>query len=103
MAQGKKAKSGDQWKRFALGAGQTSQVVFRRDRSSDRLCLMFINKLEEGVQSRVLKFADDTKLYSEVTKEEGGEQLQEDLDKCTEWAKQWMRELNVAMCKVRTY
>ena len=33
-----------------------------------------------------LKFADDTKLYTEVTKEEGGEQLQEDLDKCTEWA-----------------
>ena len=29
-------------------------------------------------------FADDTKLYAEVTKEEGGRQLQEDLDKCTE-------------------
>ena len=48
----------------------------------------------------VLKFADDTKLYTEVTNEEGGEQLQEDLDKCTEWAKQWMMEFNVAKCKV---
>ena len=49
------------------------------------LFLMFINDLEDGVQSRVLTFADDTKLYTEVTKEEGGKQLQEDLDKCTEW------------------
>ena len=32
--------------------------------------------------STVLKFANDTNLYTEVTKEEGGEQLQEDLDKC---------------------
>ena len=65
-----------------------------------KLFLMFINDLEDGVQSTVLKFADDTKLYTEVTNEEGGEQLQEDLDKCTEWAKQWMMEFNVAKCKV---
>ena len=51
------------------------------------------------MQSTVLKFADDTKLYTEVTKEEEGEQLQEDLDKCTEWAKQMM-EFNVRKCKV---
>ena len=61
---------------------------------------MFINDLEDGVQSTVLKFADDTKLYTEVTKDEGGEQLQEDLDKCTEWANQWMMEFNVSKCKV---
>ena len=66
------------------------------------LFLMFINDLEDGVQSTVLKFVDDTKLYTEVTKEEGGEQLQEDLDKCTEWANQWMMEFNVAKCKVTT-
>ena len=52
------------------------------------------------MQSTVLKFADDTKLYTEVTKEEGGEQLQEDLDKCTEWAKQCMMEFSVGKCKV---
>ena len=64
------------------------------------LFLMFINDLEEGVQSAVLKFADDTKLYIEVTKEEGGELFQEDLDKCTEWEKHWMMEFNAAKCKV---
>ena len=63
------------------------------------LFLIFINDLEDGAQSTVLKFTDDTKLYTEVTKEEGGEQLQDDLDKCAEWAKQWMMEFNVAKCK----
>ena len=60
--------------------------------------IMLINDLEDGVQSTVLKFADDTKLYTEVTKEEGSEQLQEYLDKCIEWANQWMMEFNVSKC-----
>ena len=65
------------------------------------LFLMFINDMEDDVhQSRVLTFADETKLYTEVTKEVSIEQLQEDLDKCTVWAKHWMMEFNVAKCKV---
>ena len=56
--------------------------------------------MEDDVQSRVLTFADETKLYTEVTKEEGGEQLQEYLNRCTVWAKQWMMEFNMAKCKV---
>ena len=51
------------------------------------LFLVFINDLEDGVQSTVLKFAGDTKPYTEVTNEEGGGHLQEDLDWCTAWAK----------------
>ena len=39
-------------------------------------------------------------VYTEVPKEEGREQLQEHLDKCTKWAKQWMMVFNVAKCKV---
>ena len=58
------------------------------------------NDLGDDVQSKVLKFADDTKLYTEVTKEEGGKQLQDDLDKCTDWAKQWTMDFNVTKCKV---
>ena len=61
---------------------------------------MFNNNLEDCVQSRVFKFADDTKLYTEVTKEEGGKQLQEDQGECTEWVNQWTMELNVAKSKV---
>ena len=38
--------------------------------------------------------------FIELAKEEGGKQLQEYLNKFTEWAKQWMMEFNVTKCKV---
>ena len=84
VARRENAHSGDQWKifgldrRFKLGVPQGSVI-------GPTLFIMFINDLEDGAQSRILKYADDTKLYIRVTKEEGGRQLQEDLDKCTEW------------------
>ena len=53
--------------------------------------------LKDGVQSIQVRGCCT---LTEVPKEEGHEQLQEHIDKCTEWAKQWMMEFNVAKCKV---
>ena len=45
------------------------------------LFLVYINDLEEGVIGKILKFADDTKLFTK-TKEIGNKQnLQDDIDK----------------------
>ena len=45
------------------------------------LFLVYINDLEEGVSGKILKFADDTKLFRKV-KEIGDKQnLQDDIDK----------------------
>ena len=45
------------------------------------LFLVYINYLEEGVAGKLLKFADDTKLFRK-TKENGYKQkLQDDIDK----------------------
>ena len=45
------------------------------------LFLVYINDLEEGVTGRILKFADDTKLFRK-TKEIGDKKnLQDDIDK----------------------
>ena len=98
VARGENAKSGvngrySDWTDVSNGVPQGSVL-------GPNLFLMFINDLENGVQSRVLKFADDTKLYTEVTKDEGGKQLQEDLHKCTDWAKQRMMAFNVAKCNI---
>ena len=50
------------------------------------LFLVYINDLEEGVTGKVLKFADDTKLFRKV-KEIGDKQnLQEDIDKLVKWS-----------------
>ena len=53
------------------------------------LLLVYINDLEEGVTGKILKYADDTKLFRKV-KEIGDKQtLQDDIDKLVKWSEKW--------------
>ena len=53
------------------------------------LFLVYINDLEEGVTGKILKFADDTKLFTK-TKEIGDKKnVQEDIDKLVKWSEKW--------------
>ena len=52
------------------------------------LFLIFINDLDEDINSNILKFADDTKIFKEV-------RLQADLDKLVLWAQKWQMVFNV--------
>ena len=57
-------------------------------------CLVYINDLEEGVTGKILKFADDTKLFRKV-KEIGDKQnLQDDIDKLVKWSEKWQMLFN---------
>ena len=63
------------------------------------LLLVYINDLEEGVTGRILKFADDTKLFRKV-KEIGDKQhLQDDIDKLVKWSEKWQMLFNFGKCK----
>ena len=63
------------------------------------LFLVYINDLEEGVTCKILKFADDTKLFRK-TKEIGGKQnLQDDIDKLVKWSEQLQMLFNFGKCK----
>ena len=63
------------------------------------LFLVYINDLEEGVTGKILKFADDTKLFLKV-KEIGDKQhLQDDIDKLVKWSKKWQMLVNFGNCK----
>ena len=44
------------------------------------LFLIFINDLDCGIINGILKFADDTKLFSSIPDQEAGDGLQQDLD-----------------------
>ena len=48
---------------------------------SIRLFLIYINDLEDDISSKVLKFADDTKVFRKVTNDTDKQSLQDDLDK----------------------
>ena len=45
------------------------------------LFLTYINDLEDDISSKVLKFADDTKVFRKVTNDTDKHSLQDDLDK----------------------
>ena len=56
--------------------------------------------MDNGVKSKLSKFADDTKLGGEVDIRGGGDQIQESIDTCIDWAKDWQMEFNLSKCKV---
>ena len=59
------------------------------------LFLIYINDLEEGIESCVKFFADDTSLFSIVKDPQvSAVNLQRDLDTITEWAYQWKMSFN---------
>ena len=61
--------------------------------------MVYINDLEEGVTWKILKFADDTKLFTK-TKEIGDKQkLQDDIDKLVKWSQKWQMLFNFGKCK----
>jgi len=63
------------------------------------LFLVFINDITSVVNCVVKLFADDTKLYSEITSPEDCEAVQQDLDNLSSWSDTWLLRFNAAKCK----
>ena len=64
------------------------------------LFLIFINDIDSRVSSNVLKFADDTKVFSVIDSYVDGCGLQADLINIEKWVEMWQMEFNVDKCKV---
>ncbi len=64
------------------------------------LFLIYVNDLDDGLTCKVSKFADDTKITSKVISILDKELLQRDLDKLSNWARDWQMNFNVENCKV---
>ena len=64
------------------------------------LFVAYINDLDANILSRVKKFADDTKLYAEISSHDSAVLFQNDLDKVFSWSQEWQMLFNVGKCKV---
>ena len=64
------------------------------------LFLIYINDLDGGIESSLVKFADDTKLGGLANSLEYTKVIQEDLDRIQKWAETWQIKFNIAKCKV---
>ena len=62
------------------------------------LYLIFINDLDEDINSNILKFVDDTKIFKKVRCSTDCSQLQADLDKLVLSAQKWQMVFNVDKC-----
>jgi len=58
------------------------------------LFLLFINDLPETLSSAVKLFADDTKIYKEINSERDCIDIQQDLDRLSEWSETWQLKFN---------
>ena len=64
------------------------------------LFIIYVNDIDDGITSKITKFADDTKIASKITTTEDRENLQSDLDRLSNWAQKWQMNFNVDKCKV---
>jgi hypothetical protein len=61
------------------------------------LFILFINDLPDGVKSDVYLFADDTKIFRNITDGEDEEILQDDLENLANWSNTWLlKYMNIA-------
>ena len=63
------------------------------------LFLIYINDLDDDITSKVLKFADDTKVFRKIKSDADRQHLQDDLNKLIEWSEKWQMLFNFGKCK----
>jgi hypothetical protein len=60
---------------------------------------IYINDLPDVVQNIAKLFADDTKLYAVVNKEEEQHSLQNDINNLVHWSDKWLLKFNKSKYK----
>lgn len=64
------------------------------------LFLIYINDIDDNISSKILKFADDTKIFHVVDSIYNIEKIQADLVNLFNWSNEWLMLFNVEKCKV---
>ena len=64
------------------------------------LFLIFVNDILDWIRTNVRMFADDTKIWTRIRNTEDSRIFQEDLNRLTDWSKEWLLTFNQDKCKV---
>ena len=63
------------------------------------LFFVYISALEEGVTGKILKCADEAKLFRKTNEIGEKQKLQDDIDKLVRWSEKWQMLFNFGKCK----
>ena len=63
------------------------------------ILFLIYNYLDDDITSKVLKFANDTKVFRKIKSDADRRHLQDDLNKLTESSEKWQMVFNFGMCK----
>ena len=64
------------------------------------LFVIYINDMLDNIVSNGLLFADDTKIFHQISSKEDAMVLQTDLNKLEEWSNMWLLRFNTEKCHV---
>ena len=81
------------WKEVTSGVPQGSVI-------GPTLFLIFINDIQDNIQSRIRLFADDCVIYREIMTNSDHQILQQDLQQLSTWSSTWVMSFNVKKCAV---
>lgn len=81
------------WKSVLSGVPQGSVL-------GPLLFVIFINDLDNNIANKLLKFADDAKLFGKVNTDRNIDSLRSDLNELYQWSADWGMIFNVDKCKV---
>lgn len=64
------------------------------------LFIIYVNDMDEALVSRLLKFADDAKLFRCISDPDSVNILRDDLKSLCQWSEDWQMVFNVEKCKI---
>jgi len=67
------------------------------------LFLIYINDIEDMIESTIRLFADDTKLFNITETPSDNEQIQRDTDRLSKWSDTWLLKFNTDKCSTLHY
>ena len=82
-----------QWKEVDSGVPQGSIL-------GPLLFIIFINGIDDGIVSDILKFADDTNIFVKAGTRDSVIKLRADLQILCNWSEKWQMKFNTEKCKV---
>ena len=83
------------WEKVTSGVPQGSVLGLT-------LFIIYINDIDDGITSSLLKFADDTKRLRKVGTQADCEELQKDLHRMYKWSEDWQMILSLTSASACT-